>query len=98
MRTVQSGDLNEGRRWFERVIALLGSVDSTGARSGSEATEEDRSSLALRAKVLQSAGTLAWRQTDPEVAQVWLEESVAIERKLGDLGQVADLANSMHIL
>ena len=92
------GDLNEGRRWFERVIALLSSDDAAGATSGSEATEEDRSWLALRAKVLQDAGTLAWRQTDPEVAQVWLEESVAIQRKLGDLGRVADLANSIHIL
>jgi predicted ATPase/class 3 adenylate cyclase len=92
------GDLNEGRRWLERAIALFGAADTAdtaGSSSGSEATEEDKAWLALRAKVLQGAGTLAWRQADPELAQVWLEESVAIERKLED---TEDLAQSIHIL
>ena len=80
-------------------IARFGRVGKlTNSSSGSKAIREERSWLALRAKVLQDAGTLAWRQTDPEVGQVWLEESVAIERKLGDLGQVADLAQAIHIL
>jgi predicted ATPase len=84
------GYLNEGRTWLERVIAL-----PAPAAQGNGSSKEDRPRLPARGKVLQGAGMLAWAQGDNELAQIWLEESVAIERQLGDR---VNLAQSLHIL
>ena len=84
------GYLSVGRHWLERAIALPGSV-----AQGLESVKEDPLWLRSRGKVLQGAGMLAWPQADVELARTWLEESVTIQRQLGDS---ADLAQSLHIL
>ena len=49
---------------------------------------------ALRAKALNAAGILVWRQGDCETAQRWYEQSLAIYRKLNDkLGEAKTLNN-----
>src|SRR5205085_11090062 len=64
-----------------------------------ETPKEDRprsvATLLARGKVLQGAGLLALAQADTELAQMWLEEGVAIERQLGDK---VNLAQSLHTL
>ena len=84
------GYLNEGRVWLERAIALPGPVAQDIGTP-----KEDRPWLLARGKVLQCAGNLAWAQADNELAQKYLEESVAILRQLGDR---KNLAQSLHIL
>jgi tetratricopeptide (TPR) repeat protein len=84
------GYLNEGRQWLERAISLSGSVTQD-----LESLMEDRPQLLVRGKALQGAGLLAWAQADNELAHKWLEESVAIERLLGDR---KNLAQSLHLL
>jgi tetratricopeptide (TPR) repeat protein len=84
------GYLNEGRQWLARIIALPGPVaEDLGT------AKEDRPRLLARAKVLQSAGTIAWGQAENELGEKWLRESVDIERQLGDR---KNLAPSLHML
>jgi predicted ATPase len=70
----QRGHISEGARWFEEILALP---------SGQGAT-------AARAKALIGAGGIAWWQRDRESAGRFYSEAVAVERRLGDPGRIAE--------
>jgi predicted ATPase/class 3 adenylate cyclase len=70
----QRGHLDEGRRWFEEVLAMPSGQARTSAR----------------AKALVGAGGMAWWQKDREAAGAFYEEAVAIERELGDPERTAE--------
>jgi predicted ATPase/DNA-binding SARP family transcriptional activator len=80
------GHLSEGREWLGAALALPGAVLGTGG------SLQMRS---LRARALRGAGALAWRQGDYGPARTLLEESLAIQRDLGDLRGVV---SALHIL
>jgi predicted ATPase/transcriptional regulator with XRE-family HTH domain len=64
------GHYGEGRRWLDKIISAL-------AQSSASAT--------LRARTLQTAAMLAYRQGDWQIAQPWLAECDAIFAAAGDL-------------
>ena len=64
----QRGHLDEGRRWYDEILAM-----PTG-----------QARTAARAKALIGAGGVAWWQKDRDAAGAAYEEAVAIERELGD--------------
>ncbi|MFN3333416.1 MAG: ATP-binding protein, partial [Caldilinea sp.] len=64
------GHYGEGRRWLDRILSAL-------AQSSAPAT--------LRARTLQTAAMLAYRQGDWQIAQPWLAECDAIFTAAGDL-------------
>jgi predicted ATPase/class 3 adenylate cyclase len=70
----QRGHLTEAGRWFEEILSMP---------SGQEPTAE-------RAKALIGAGGIAWWQQDRDTAGRFYQEAVAIERKLGDPGRLAE--------
>jgi predicted ATPase/Tfp pilus assembly protein PilF/transcriptional regulator with XRE-family HTH domain len=70
------GYLSEGRRWLEEALAW----DPEGSPPRT----------ALRAKVLNRAGLLAWTQGDYATACTYLEESLTIERALGNQRGIAN--------
>ena len=75
------GHLSEGRAWLEDILAQARDVGRT----------------VLKAKVLSSAGGLAWAQGDYAAARAWLEESIAIDREIGAAGKSV-LARSLMLL
>jgi predicted ATPase/class 3 adenylate cyclase len=70
----QRGHLDEGRRWFEEILAMPSGQGRTLAR----------------AKALLGAGGVAWWQKDREATGAFYEEAVAIERELGDPERTAE--------
>jgi len=76
------GYLAEGRRWFARVLGKPGVGEQT----------------AERAKGLNAAGALAWRQGDYSAARVQYEESLVIRRKLGDRRGIASSLSNLGLL
>lgn len=75
------GRLSEGRRWLRRVLDddALSPVRAPALAP-------------VRARALVAAAALAQRQGDDLVARSWLEESLVIHRKGGDLaGEAGDL-------
>lgn len=68
------GHYREGRGWLEQVLAQL---------------EPTAAPAALRARTLQNAATLAYRQGDRSTARQWLDESLAIYRAAGDQAGLA---------
>jgi predicted ATPase/class 3 adenylate cyclase len=70
----QRGHLTEARRWFDEVLAMPSGQGPTAAR----------------AKALIGAGGIVWWQQDREAAGAFYQEAVAIERKLGDPGGIAE--------
>jgi predicted ATPase/class 3 adenylate cyclase len=70
----QRGHLDEGRRWFEGILAMPAGQAPTAAR----------------AKALIGAGGVAWWQKDREAAGASYAEAVAIERELGDPERLAE--------
>lgn len=62
------GHIDEGRKWLG---AVLGSAETT-------------ETAALRAEVLDGAGTLAFQQGDQEAARASIEQSLSISRRLND--------------
>ena len=73
------GHLAEGREWCARVL------DKSGAE---ERTRE-------RAKALNAAGSLAYLQSDYPAAKVWQEDSLTIQRHLGDRIGIAGSLNNL---
>jgi predicted ATPase/transcriptional regulator with XRE-family HTH domain len=65
------GHYSEGRRWLEQALAQI------------ERTNEAVTGT-LRARVLQTAASLAYRQGDWQSAQRWLRESMALYRATAD--------------
>jgi predicted ATPase len=70
----QRGHLDEGRRWFEEVLAMPSGGGPTAAR----------------AKALTGAGGIAWWQMDRDTSRVCYEEALAIERRLEDPARIAE--------
>jgi DNA-binding CsgD family transcriptional regulator len=63
-----------------------------------EALQVDTSDRRLRATMLSRAGVLAWRQSDYARAQQLLEDSLAIERELGDASSIARRLRSLSLV
>jgi predicted ATPase/class 3 adenylate cyclase len=70
----QRGHLDEGRRWFEEVLAMPSGDGPTAAR----------------AKALTGAGGVAWWQMDRDTSRVCYQEALGIERRLGDPARIAE--------
>lgn len=68
------GHYSEGRRWLEQVLAQM---------------TETTVPAPLRARTLQNAATLAYRQGNGQTAQQWLGESQAIYQTVGDQAGLA---------
>lgn len=78
--------LSEGRDALEQVLALAA------------AATLDEAGLALRAKVLGGAGSLARDQGNYVQARAWFEESLAICRALGEQAGLAAALNNLGSL
>ncbi len=76
----QRGHMSEGRRWL--VAALAAAPPSPPLAS-------------VRAKALNGVGMLAWRQGDHGLATMFLEESLAICRELGDKRGMAEALRNL---
>jgi predicted ATPase/class 3 adenylate cyclase len=76
------GYFGEGRGWLSRLLAA--------APSGQAA--------AARAKALNGAGRLARQQSDYPAAQALLNESLTIQRKLGDWRGIALSLNNLGLM
>jgi predicted ATPase/transcriptional regulator with XRE-family HTH domain len=68
------GHYSEGRGWLEQVLAQM---------------EQTATPPVLRARTLQNAATLAYRQGDLPAALPWLDGSLAIFRAAGDQAGLA---------
>jgi predicted ATPase/DNA-binding SARP family transcriptional activator/Tfp pilus assembly protein PilF len=73
------GYLAEGRAWCEAALGAQGAQERTAAR----------------AKALNGAGVLAWHHGDWNSAWAYHEESLAIQREIGDRQGVAASLNSL---
>ncbi len=82
------GYLTEGRRLVQETLARFDAMPHAA-----ELTSHDH--LALRAKALWAAGSLAWSQGDLHVARSALEESAALARAIGEPGT---LVNALTML
>ncbi|MCW3096470.1 MAG: hypothetical protein JWL77_2088 [Chthonomonadaceae bacterium] len=71
--------LAEGRAWCERALQAEGAQERTAAR----------------AKALNGAGILAWGQGDYPAACAYHEESLAIQREIGDRDGIAKSLNNL---
>jgi non-specific serine/threonine protein kinase len=76
------GYLSEGRRWLGQVLA----ADQTQALPS-----------AMRSKALNAAGSLAGMQNEMGQAAVYFEESLALQRALGNMAAVASLLNNLGV-
>ena len=77
-----AGHFAEGREWCARVLEKAGTE---------ERTQE-------RAKVLNGAGLLAYHQSDYPAAAACFEESLAIERQLGDRQRIATSLGNLGLV
>ncbi|MDQ6917459.1 MAG: tetratricopeptide repeat protein [Pseudomonadota bacterium] len=66
--------------------------------SGVLAAADGRQASTARAKALNGAGALAWRQTDHPSARALHEESLATSRELGDRPGIAAALNNLGIV
>jgi class 3 adenylate cyclase/tetratricopeptide (TPR) repeat protein len=82
----QLGEYAEARQWYEDALRLTDSV------------EEPRPRLMARAQALKGAGTLAAQQGDNETARTLYQESLAIQRDLGDRPGVAVLLSNLGVV
>jgi predicted ATPase len=94
------GYLSEGRRWLDQALAMVESgLPVMHAEAAGQASPEDlTASAALRAKVLNGAGGLAWAQGDYAPAQTFYENSLALRRELGDKRGIATALNNLGIV
>jgi diguanylate cyclase (GGDEF)-like protein len=68
--------LNEGRQWLTEALALIDTQP---------AAFQDDQGLRIHALVLLGLGTIIWRHGEHSIARAFLEQSVAIVRRLDDL-------------
>ena len=96
------GDATSGLRlagalwWFWYARGYLG--EGRGWLSGLLAAAPSRQATAARAKALNGAGRLARQQSDYPAAQVLLNESLAIQRKLGDRRGIATSLSNLGLM
>jgi predicted ATPase/class 3 adenylate cyclase len=76
------GYFGEGRGWLSGLLAAAPSAQAAAAR----------------AKALNGAGRLARQQSDYPAAQALLNESLAIQRKLGDRRGIATSLNNLGLM
>jgi tetratricopeptide (TPR) repeat protein len=69
-----------------------------GRRWLSLALEADESETVSRAEALRGAGELAWRNGDYDAAMEWLEQGLALHRRLGAEVGIARSLNSLGLL
>jgi predicted ATPase/DNA-binding SARP family transcriptional activator len=79
---ISRGYLNEGRAHLEEILRR----------------EDARGNTPVRARALNGAGSLAWRQGDNRAARAYYEESLAIMRELGDRRGSAASLNHLGIV
>ena len=84
----EHGHLTEGRRWLEQALTPSAMTDA----------EADRSQATFRAKALNGAGVIAWRQGDTQRAMALLEASLALREQLGDTRGIAQTLSNLGIL
>jgi predicted ATPase/Tfp pilus assembly protein PilF len=91
------GYLSDGRRWLDQALAMVenGLPVLHAEAAGQAGGELDASSKALRAKVLNGAGGLAWAQGEYERAHTAYQESLALRRDLGDTRGIATALNNL---
>ncbi len=98
------GYFNEGRGWLEAFLALdAGRPDAPpgGAAAASRVASlwgDMPTRLALRAKALNGAGTLAAEQADYARATALFEEAWALLHESGDLAGAADALNNLGMV
>ncbi|MDQ3812963.1 MAG: tetratricopeptide repeat protein, partial [Armatimonadota bacterium] len=80
------GRFDEGRDWLERALSIDG-LDS-----------DNRQSLEWRAKALNGVGRLAWYRADFNAARNFLEQSLALGRKLGNQRFIANALHSLALV
>ena len=96
------GDATSGLRlagalwWFWYARGYFG--EGRGWLSGLLAAVPSRQATAARAKALNGAGRLARQQSDYPAAQVLLNESLVIQRKLGDRRGIATSLNNLGLM
>jgi predicted ATPase/DNA-binding XRE family transcriptional regulator len=79
------GLFTEGREYLARALSLINSLP--GANS-----------LGSRAKALNGAGVLAWRQGDDSSAHASLEEALAASRQAGDKQTISLSLNNLGVI
>jgi predicted ATPase/DNA-binding XRE family transcriptional regulator/Tfp pilus assembly protein PilF len=79
------GHLSAGRAWLERFLALQESAD--GERNAT-----------LRARALEGAGNLAWRQGDVGPAAAFLDASLGLYRGLQERRGMAHVLNTLGLV
>ncbi len=77
---VVRGHLREGRAWLEGLLAL---------------PESKALPASVRAKALNGAGLLAWRQGDVARMTELCDESLILYREMGDAQGIADVLNNL---
>jgi predicted ATPase/DNA-binding XRE family transcriptional regulator len=82
------GYYSEGRAHLAEALAIA-------SNKAEEHSKPPHSIMALRAKALNGAGILAWRQNDYGPARLFSEESLSIYRQLGDKQGIAQALNNL---
>lgn len=83
----EHGHLAEGRRWLEQALAR-----DEGADGASTST------IRYRAKALNGAGVIAWRQGETARALALLEAGLALHEQVGDVRGMAHTLTNLGIL
>jgi predicted ATPase/transcriptional regulator with XRE-family HTH domain/uncharacterized protein HemY len=79
------GHMTEGRAWLERLLPLQRCPES----------EQEKT---VRAEALRAAGNLAWQQGDYEPATKFLEESLVLYRRVGNVSGEAHSLDTLGLI
>jgi predicted ATPase/DNA-binding SARP family transcriptional activator len=94
------GYWSAGREWLERALASTETVERSPRAGADGAPPRERAGALARARALHGAGVLAAEQGDARTARAFLEESLAIQRVLGNRQGIATglygLGNLLH--
>jgi predicted ATPase/class 3 adenylate cyclase/Tfp pilus assembly protein PilF len=87
------GYYSEGRAHLLKLLALQQTREGEGADT--EGAEQVRESRRYRATALNGAGVLAWSQGDYVIARSLMEESLSLQREIGDKMGIAHSLGSL---
>jgi predicted ATPase/transcriptional regulator with XRE-family HTH domain/Tfp pilus assembly protein PilF len=79
------GHLQEGRTWLEKLLSL-------------ESRPDGEKEMVLRAEALRAAGNLAWCQADYERATKFLEDSLSLNRRVGNTNGEAHALDTLGLI
>jgi predicted ATPase/DNA-binding XRE family transcriptional regulator len=79
------GHVVEGRDWLERLLSLQRCLES----------EQE---MTVRAEALRAAGNLAWEQGDFEPATMFLDDSLVLYRRVGNVFGEAHSLNTLGLI